>query len=258
VKPIFWTERHHSANKSCRRKISVFLLAAAFAAATANAQPTAVPSAQATVTLQTEPASGAVRFSPGVQEVARMYENGVEPKVIRTYIETSGMASRPSADEIIVLHKRGMPDELITALLNSKTPEAPSPAVSQNNSVGASSTPVGPGTQIAAPQPTVVAPTVVTAPPQYVYVSPSAVSTYPFYAPSLYFSYSYWPDRYWGYYGGYRPYWHGYYGAGWSRSYGHWGAPHSYGYGHGGYSGHGDFGGRGGFGGHGGSGGHHR
>jgi hypothetical protein len=60
---------------------------------------------------------GTVKFSAGMDEVIKMIHAGVATDVIKTYIENSSVAYNLSADEIIALKERGVPDELTTAMV---------------------------------------------------------------------------------------------------------------------------------------------
>jgi hypothetical protein len=63
---------------------------------------------------QTPPA---LRFSPGIQEILKMLDAKVDVEVIKVYIKNSTAPYNPSASEIIALKQRGVPDELVAALL---------------------------------------------------------------------------------------------------------------------------------------------
>ena len=62
--------------------------------------------------------NGVNKYSAGIADVLKMVDAGVSKDVIKTYIENSPVAYRPSADEIIALHERGVSGEIITALLH--------------------------------------------------------------------------------------------------------------------------------------------
>jgi hypothetical protein len=58
-----------------------------------------------------------VTFSRGVNDILKMLDAKVDPAVIRAYINNSTTAFNPTAQEIIGLKRRGVPDELITAMI---------------------------------------------------------------------------------------------------------------------------------------------
>jgi hypothetical protein len=55
----------------------------------------------------------------GIADVLKMAEAGVSKDVIRIFVEKSGIPYRPTPLEIITMKKRNVPDEVITAILNS-------------------------------------------------------------------------------------------------------------------------------------------
>ena len=57
------------------------------------------------------------KFTFGVDEVAKMYQRGVETDVIVNYIESSSVPYHPNAEEIVRLHDLGMPSQIITTLI---------------------------------------------------------------------------------------------------------------------------------------------
>ncbi len=65
----------------------------------------------------TEAADATVHFSPGIADVVRMVEAKVDPTVIRTYIKNSKIRYNPTAEEIIILKQKGVPDDVLTALI---------------------------------------------------------------------------------------------------------------------------------------------
>src|ERR1043166_2207922 len=70
----------------------------------------APPDQPATVTAQ-------VQFSAGIPEILKMVDAKVEASVIAAYIDSSPTAYKPSASEIIALKDRGVPSEVIAAML---------------------------------------------------------------------------------------------------------------------------------------------
>lgn len=63
------------------------------------------------------PAVPLARFSAGLQEIVRMVDAKVDPEVIKAYIKNSAVPYSPTAGEIIALKKKGVPDDIVTALL---------------------------------------------------------------------------------------------------------------------------------------------
>lgn len=57
------------------------------------------------------------RFSRGIADIVSMVEAKVDPEVILAYIRSSPIAYNPGAREIIALRALGVPDGIITALL---------------------------------------------------------------------------------------------------------------------------------------------
>src|SRR5690348_3755266 len=57
------------------------------------------------------------KFSPGIQEILKMVDAKVDTDVIKVYIRNSMVAYNPGASEIIALKERGVPAEILTALL---------------------------------------------------------------------------------------------------------------------------------------------
>lgn len=76
----------------------------------------AVPDAKTADRIQA-PAPVPANLSPEIAGVAKMVEGGVDPSVIQAYIEHTKVAFRPTADEILYLHRLGASSEIITALL---------------------------------------------------------------------------------------------------------------------------------------------
>lgn len=190
----------------------------------------------------TQPAP-ARKSSPGVQEILKMIQAKVDPEIIKTYVKNSPTAYSLMADEIIDLQKQGVPDEVVTAMiqhgaeLRARAPQAlPSPTVPPATGV--------PATQYA-PTP---APYAYPSSPGYTgdygdYGTPYYDFSTPYYAGYAgypwYYSYSYPYYNYWWWssYGypwfGYYPYYYGY--NRYHHGYGHYG---DHGYGHyGGYRG---------------------
>jgi hypothetical protein len=138
-------------------------------------------------------------LSAGVAEIVKLADAGVSAPIIGAYIENSTIAYQPTADEIIHLHKRGLPAELTIALLRR------SGALRAKREAAA-----GAGTRTAVPPPPApAAPTVYTCAMQPV-VYPVYVPSPPSY--SYWYAYSYPAYRYVS--------WPVYYNAGWQRPWG--------------------------------------
>ena len=58
-----------------------------------------------------------VSFSPGMRDVQKLLDAKVDSSVIRAYISNSPTPFNPNASEIIALKQRGVPDEIITSLM---------------------------------------------------------------------------------------------------------------------------------------------
>lgn len=68
-------------------------------------------------------------FSPGVAEIVRMLDAKVDPEVVKAYINASSLAYHPGAEEIIALKQRGVPDDVITTMLERGAELRGQPAV---------------------------------------------------------------------------------------------------------------------------------
>jgi hypothetical protein len=55
--------------------------------------------------------------SSAMIEIAKMVEQGVAPDVILSFVENSSVAYSPSAADILYLHERGVPSQVITAVI---------------------------------------------------------------------------------------------------------------------------------------------
>ena len=67
-----------------------------------------------------------LRFSAGLADVLRLVKANVDTQVIKAFINHSPVAYNPSAQEIIVLKKFGVPDDLVETLL-AHQPSRPQP-----------------------------------------------------------------------------------------------------------------------------------
>jgi len=156
------------------------------------------------------------RFSPGIPEILKMIDAKVDIEVIKAYIKNSLVAYNPQPSEIIALKDRGVPNEVLTVLiqrggeLRAQAPAQPAraPAIAPPYDSG---TPYVYGSQPGMPYETAY--------PDYGYSYPSYPSLYSYYSYGYpYYGYSswYWPSFYFGYY----PY-HGYHHYGYGYGYGH-------------------------------------
>lgn len=178
-----------------------------------------------------------VRLPPALAEVAKLSDAGVDPKVIKAYIDASAYAYNPSPDQIIALKNHGVSDDLIEVLIHHGT-QVRQQLAQQNTQ---SSLPMT-AAQVQTPQMVTTQAPVVEAP-----LAGYDTATYPvynnyYYSSPAYPAYSYgyynswlWPSvsfgfypRYYGHY--YHPGFHAYRGShwgGWSGhrggSPGHWG-----------------------------------
>jgi hypothetical protein len=58
-----------------------------------------------------------VHLSPGLAEVLRMVKARLDLDVVKTYIKSTNVPFNPTAEEIVTLKRLGMPEDLITAIL---------------------------------------------------------------------------------------------------------------------------------------------
>jgi hypothetical protein len=144
------------------------------------------------------------KLSFGVDEVAKMHQNGVESDVILNYIDNSSVPYHLSAEEIVKLHEMNVPSPIITALIRrgaqvqqqAATAYAQSQQKATEEAKAASAYANTYSTSAYAPPPVT-----------YAYTYPTYVNTYPAYVyPSYYYpNYCYSPFYFrFGYYPGYR------------------------------------------------------
>ncbi len=153
-------------------------------------------------------------FSPGVRDILKMLDAKVDADVIKAYIKSSSIAFNPTASDIIELKRRGVPDELITAMILRGAEVRTQFA------------------QAAAAQPPVPANPQASMPQGYAYDYPAPAYPYPNYVDYAY-GYPYY-GAYYGYpwYAGYPyNYWWFNYGYPWGGYYSYWRYGHRfYGY----------------------------
>lgn len=63
------------------------------------------------------PAPAPINLSPGLRDITKMLDAKVDASIIQAYIKNSPTLYNPTANEIIALKQRGVPDEIITSLL---------------------------------------------------------------------------------------------------------------------------------------------
>jgi hypothetical protein len=187
-----------------------------------------------------------VHLTSAVTDILKLSQSQVSPAVLEAYIANSPIAYSPSPDEIVYMHKQGVPDEVVAAMIRHgmelRRPSAPAEAMAPPPGVPMPQTPP-PDMEGAQPVPPYAAAQPAPA------VQEVATTPYPYYG---------YPDYYWGpgYWGWGTTGWL-WIGPGWRyRGFGGYGYRGGFGFGHG--FGGGGF--RGGFGGHagGGHGGGHR
>src|SRR5206468_8567330 len=59
----------------------------------------------------------AVHFSTGITDILKMIDAKVDVEVIKAYIKNSLVAYNPASAEIIALKERGVPNEVLTVLI---------------------------------------------------------------------------------------------------------------------------------------------
>ena len=139
-----------------------------------------------------------VYLSPGVAEVIKLSQSQISPDVVKSYVKSSSVSYALTADEVIQLRKTGVPDEVVTAMMNRGAElrqQAPAPRQAQPSEYpGAQPTQpnvaVTAGPVIAPYAPPTYIRTVVE--PTYVYADPYPYSySYPYYYPSTSFSFGF-------------------------------------------------------------------
>jgi hypothetical protein len=159
-----------------------------------------------------------IHFTPGVRDVLKMIDAKVDASIVIAYIKNSPAAYNPTASEIIALKQRGVPDEIITSLLQrgAEVRTQMAQAAFQANAPltpPAGPAPYGNGYGAAAPDDSY---------PSYAdygYGYPSYAS-YPYYG----YPYNYWYNSWYPWF--YSPFYSGYYGHHFHGYYGHGGFDH--------------------------------
>ncbi len=151
-----------------------------------------------------DPAKRAATYrTPGMTEIVKMQESGLEPAVIQSYIENSSIAYRPSADDLVYLHDNKVPSSLVTALIKRGAELRAQAQVAQKESqerAAAQQTATAAAARASAPVPVYTPPAqpvYVAAPPVYAVAAyPSSTYAAPAYSSYCYPSYSYYPRSY--------------------------------------------------------------
>src|SRR5256885_1052163 len=115
----------------------------------------------------------------GTAEILKMVDAKVEGSVILAYIDSSPVAYNPSASEIIMLKDRGVPSEIIAAMLKHGS------EMRARAMAAAPPPPSAPAQQY----PNATAP--YTESPDYAYSSPTVYPDYTYPSPAYYYNYSY-------------------------------------------------------------------
>jgi hypothetical protein len=166
-------------------------------------------------------------FSPGVRDVLKMIDAKVDASVVIAYIKNSPTAYNPTAAEIIALKQRGVPDEIVTTLIQRGAEVRAQ--IAQSAQANAPLTPPAGGMA-----------------PAYGYGNATPEDVYPYYADygygyPYYASYPYYgypySYNYWWYnnaypFAFYSPFYFGYYGHRFHNFYGHRGFDHFNRFGH--------------------------
>jgi len=182
------------------------------------------PAAPLPAELKDKLKAAAANLSPEVMQIVRMSDAGTDPSVIQAFVENSTTAYTPRAEEIIYLHDHGIPNTIITAMIQHGAKLREQVALAQANAAASQQQPVtvtppsSESTYAVPPS----APTYVSS-PTYVYPSPSY---YPSYAYDYYPYYSYWPYSGFSFYVSGRPFFYGHSHFGHGRSFvgdGHFG-----------------------------------
>ena len=137
-------------------------------------------------------------FSTGLAEMLKLLDAGTDVGVIKAYIQNSAVAYQPTADEIIALHQRGVPSDIMAAMIQrggqvraeaaSAQPVAPAPAApsapAPSSLTQGTVPPLGTQPPQATPPPQETSGTVVSQPAPasttYVYAAPPVYPAYPY------------------------------------------------------------------------------
>lgn len=99
----------------------LFTCCAALAGVTSTSSAASAPgnpvTSDSTTNLTASHNSATPALSPGLSEVVKLHKAGINDSVIRTFVETSQVAYRLSAQDIIRLRELGISPDIITALM---------------------------------------------------------------------------------------------------------------------------------------------
>lgn len=109
VKPVFVMRILKQSESLKIRLLGGLLAASALALAT--------PAWSATTSPAPPGSPATPYYSPGVADILKMVNAKVDAEVIKAYIRNSSYAYNPSAAEIIAFKQQGLPDEVITAMV---------------------------------------------------------------------------------------------------------------------------------------------
>ena len=125
-----------------------------------------------------------VYLSAAVRDVLKLSKSTVDSKVIESFVQNSVVASSPTADEIIYLHKEGVSDNVIAALLKrggELRQQSPAPAAAVQYAPAPEPVPATIVYQSAPVAPTVAYNSVISSPSAY-YGTVISVPSYPAYS----------------------------------------------------------------------------
>lgn len=165
--------------------------------------------------------------SPAVSDVVKMVDAKVDPTVIKAFVQNATTTFNPSANDLIALKNHGVPDEILTAMLERGAQVRTQ--IAQALQKAPAATPSYTAPPMAPPVAAEPAPTYASYPADY-----APYSDYSYGYPAAYsYPYSYGYGYSYPYYSSYWPY----YGYPYCGYYGHSYCGH-YGYPYGGYYGH--------------------
>jgi hypothetical protein len=143
----------------------------------------------------------AASISPSVRQIVQMSETGIDSEVIKAYVENATVPMDPKVDEIVYLHEHGIPDSIITVMLQRGAKLREQAATAQANAAAqAAQQAAASASTYSAPAPA-ASPTYTAVSPTYVY--PDYYSYGYGYGYPSYSSVVYFPSYRYGYYGGY-------------------------------------------------------
>ena len=135
-------------------------------------------------------AAANAKFSGAIGDVVKLHEAGMDPTTIQAFIENSTIAYVPTADEILRLHKLGIPEPLIAGLIRRGGELRNQQAQTARGQEAVPTVPNPPAQVVVVPP--VIPPTSYVQPPTYNYI----VGGYPNYTAPIYPGYNYAYDWY--------------------------------------------------------------